>query len=94
MQSRFFHKDYTTSMSYKDTRSSIREFIFSNTELKHYKDIVADSKHYVTPDVLEAFQRKKDEALPSLLAKPPVDEHPEGLNIVSLMKAQWLNHEI
>ena len=94
MRSRFFHQDYNTSMSYKDTRSWVRDFIFSNTEAKHYKELVEDAQHYLTADVLKNYENKRAEIKPAGQGIVPVDEHPQELNLMSLMKAQWLNHEI
>ena len=52
MKSRFFHKQYDPLLTEESARAFIKDFIFQDTELKHYKNIVIDDKHYLPDSVI------------------------------------------
>ena len=98
MKARFFHRDFDPVLAHEDTRSFIKDYIFQDTRLKSYRDIVEDDSHHVNDQIIDkltAQQAQKQATADSALSKPPRDElELMKLNMKDLMQAQWLNHEL
>ena len=98
MKARFFHRDFDPILAHEDTRNYIKDYIFQDTKLKPYRDIVDDDFHHVNDqivDKLSAEQASRQATANSTVPKPPKDEVDKNkLNMKDLMQAQWLNHEL
>ena len=98
MKARFFHRDFDPVLAHEDTRSFIKDYIFQDTRLKSYQDIVEDDKHHVNDQIIDKLtteQASRQATANSALSKPPKDEFEQNkLNMKDLMQAQWLNHEL